>query len=331
MEKRRRARMNECLDQLKHLLLHISPNHRTKLEKADILEMTVAYLNQMQHPLLPSTSFDNNAIYQQSYVEGFTVAASACLTYLQNTLPPSEFAPQAQQFRNGLIQHLQSVMSNHVNASSEDAIPIPSHSVMSCLPRNFQMRSLLTDNYLASNYLSNMPYPRLSCVPYQSNISGSYSTPVLHTVVSAASQSNIRSMSKDLIPRPVAVNGAQTALSGFCDNHPEKCSGHSKLAKDDATKDKINGLEKVETIKDVKRSERNSCYTSIAYKDKQHFYQKISCWPNIVGGELGFRGCLVNYYIIQEVCGYYFLVFDGWKLQFLLLMLKSGSFSFLTF
>lgn len=57
MEKRRRARMNECLDQLKHLLLHISPNHRTKLEKADILEMTVAYLNQMQHPPSPSTSF----------------------------------------------------------------------------------------------------------------------------------------------------------------------------------------------------------------------------------------------------------------------------------
>nr|BAV82815.1 NADH dehydrogenase subunit 2 [Onchocerca volvulus] len=44
-----------------------------------------------------------------------------------------------------------------------------------------------------------------------------------------------------------------------------------------------------------------------------------------VGGELGFSSCLVNYYVIQEVCGYYFLVFDGWKLQFLLLMLKSGS------
>uniref|UniRef100_A0A1I9VY15 NADH dehydrogenase subunit 2 n=1 Tax=Onchocerca ochengi TaxID=42157 RepID=A0A1I9VY15_ONCOC len=44
-----------------------------------------------------------------------------------------------------------------------------------------------------------------------------------------------------------------------------------------------------------------------------------------VGGELGFGGYLVNYYVIQEVCGYYFLVFDGWKLQFLLLMLKSGS------
>nr|BAV82781.1 NADH dehydrogenase subunit 2 [Onchocerca flexuosa] len=43
------------------------------------------------------------------------------------------------------------------------------------------------------------------------------------------------------------------------------------------------------------------------------------------GSSMGFSGCLINYYVIQEVCGYYFLVFDNWKLQFLLLMLKSGS------
>ena len=36
-------------------------------------------------------------------------------------------------------------------------------------------------------------------------------------------------------------------------------------------------------------------------------------------------GCIVSYYVLQEVCGYYFLVFNNWKLQFLLLMLKSGS------
>nr|WGC93704.1 NADH dehydrogenase subunit 2 [Mansonella sp.] len=35
--------------------------------------------------------------------------------------------------------------------------------------------------------------------------------------------------------------------------------------------------------------------------------------------------CLINYYIIQEVSGYYFLLFDNWVLQFMVLMLKSGS------
>ncbi|KAL3994632.1 Helix-loop-helix DNA-binding domain family protein [Acanthocheilonema viteae] len=251
MEKRRRARMNECLDQLKHLLLHISPNHRTKLEKADILEMTVAYLNQMQHPPSPSTSFDNNAIYQQSYAEGFTVAASACLTYLQNILPPSEFAPQAQQFRIGLIRHLQSVMSSHVSGSGEDSAPIPSHSVASYLPTNFQARSSLAGRYLATNYLPNLPYLRTPCVA-QPNISELYRAPMLPTTISTPSQSNILSISKDLVPRSVAVVGAQPTLSGFCDNLRENCSRHSESATGSENKDKINGLEEVETRKDVK-------------------------------------------------------------------------------
>uniref|UniRef100_A0A915PXS8 BHLH domain-containing protein n=1 Tax=Setaria digitata TaxID=48799 RepID=A0A915PXS8_9BILA len=247
MEKRRRARMNECLDQLKHLLLHISPNHRTKLEKADILEMTVAYLNQMQHPPSPSTSFDNNAIYQQSYAEGFTVAASACLAYLQNTLPPSEFAPEAQQFRIGLIQHLQSVMSNHVNPPGEDPGSVPSQLVSSYRPANFQMRPSLASSYLASNYLSSLPYPQSLSVAYQRNMSGFYGTPSSSTPISVPSQTNIISTSKDLIPRPVAIVGAQTALSGFRTHRGEKHSRHLELAKGNETKEKLNELEGVGT------------------------------------------------------------------------------------
>lgn len=48
MEKRRRARINQCLSELKQLLLHMAPHQRSKLEKADILEMTVQYVNQLQ-------------------------------------------------------------------------------------------------------------------------------------------------------------------------------------------------------------------------------------------------------------------------------------------
>nr|BAV81413.1 NADH dehydrogenase subunit 2 [Litomosoides sigmodontis] len=39
---------------------------------------------------------------------------------------------------------------------------------------------------------------------------------------------------------------------------------------------------------------------------------------------VGSYNYLVSYYIVQEVCGYYFLVFDSWKLQFMFLMLKCG-------
>ncbi|XP_018571466.1 transcription factor HES-2-like [Anoplophora glabripennis] len=52
MEKKRRARINESLETLKKILLECNP-HRTdqknvKLEKADILEMTVRYLQHLK-------------------------------------------------------------------------------------------------------------------------------------------------------------------------------------------------------------------------------------------------------------------------------------------
>nr|ASS35191.1 NADH dehydrogenase subunit 2 [Thelazia callipaeda] len=36
-------------------------------------------------------------------------------------------------------------------------------------------------------------------------------------------------------------------------------------------------------------------------------------------------GALFNYFMIQEVSGYYFLLFGNWKMQFFFLLLKSGS------
>ncbi|XP_048879354.1 transcription factor HES-3-like [Brienomyrus brachyistius] len=50
MEKKRRARINECLDELKLLMETYYTNYirKRKLEKADILEMTVKHLRNLQ-------------------------------------------------------------------------------------------------------------------------------------------------------------------------------------------------------------------------------------------------------------------------------------------
>uniref|UniRef100_A0A8K9XZF1 Hes family bHLH transcription factor 3 n=1 Tax=Oncorhynchus mykiss TaxID=8022 RepID=A0A8K9XZF1_ONCMY len=50
MEKKRRARINKCLDQLKSLLenYYTSNIRKRKLEKADILELTVKHLRNLQ-------------------------------------------------------------------------------------------------------------------------------------------------------------------------------------------------------------------------------------------------------------------------------------------
>nr|WAP90819.1 NADH dehydrogenase subunit 2 [Neofoleyellides sp. XM-2022] len=37
-----------------------------------------------------------------------------------------------------------------------------------------------------------------------------------------------------------------------------------------------------------------------------------------------YYGSLVSYYIVQEVSGYYFLVFSSWKFQFVIIMIKAG-------
>ena len=74
MEKRRRDRINKSLNELKTILidaLRRDQNSCSKLEKADILEMTVAYLQSIQttvtsikniaaadiHPLLNSSAY----------------------------------------------------------------------------------------------------------------------------------------------------------------------------------------------------------------------------------------------------------------------------------
>uniref|UniRef100_A0A8D0H2D3 Hes family bHLH transcription factor 2 n=1 Tax=Sphenodon punctatus TaxID=8508 RepID=A0A8D0H2D3_SPHPU len=59
MEKRRRARINESLNQLKTLILPLigKDNSRySKLEKADILEMTVQFLKELPAPCAPWAS-----------------------------------------------------------------------------------------------------------------------------------------------------------------------------------------------------------------------------------------------------------------------------------
>ncbi|XP_020388526.1 transcription factor HES-2-like [Rhincodon typus] len=81
MEKRRRARINDSLNQLKTLILPLigkdSPRY-SKLEKADILEMTVRFLQD-----LPKTPLYDRL---DSYREGYR----ACLLQLGNLLPSSK-------------------------------------------------------------------------------------------------------------------------------------------------------------------------------------------------------------------------------------------------
>lgn len=78
MEKRRRARINNCLNDLKALILDAmkkDPARHSKLEKADILEMTVKHLESLQRQQVAlASATDPNVL--NKFRAGFTECAS---------------------------------------------------------------------------------------------------------------------------------------------------------------------------------------------------------------------------------------------------------------
>ncbi|KAF7637141.1 BHLH domain-containing protein [Meloidogyne graminicola] len=51
MEKKRRLRINNCFDKLKEILMHSESQQSSKLEKADILEKTIVFVEHLQQKL----------------------------------------------------------------------------------------------------------------------------------------------------------------------------------------------------------------------------------------------------------------------------------------
>ncbi|KAK3602743.1 hypothetical protein CHS0354_017195 [Potamilus streckersoni] len=92
MEKRRRQRINDCLVQLKTLVLQALKKDTTqysKLEKADILEMTVKHLKTIQRQQMAvAMATDPNVI--SKYRAGFSDCAGEIARYLDTVCGNSE-------------------------------------------------------------------------------------------------------------------------------------------------------------------------------------------------------------------------------------------------
>ncbi|GLV32392.1 hairy [Carabus blaptoides fortunei] len=77
MEKRRRARINNCLNELKALILDAmkkDPARHSKLEKADILEMTVKHLENLQRQQVAMSAATDPAVLNK-FRAGFSECA----------------------------------------------------------------------------------------------------------------------------------------------------------------------------------------------------------------------------------------------------------------
>lgn len=98
MEKRRRARINNCLNELKTLILDAmkkDPARHSKLEKADILEMTVKHLQNLQRQQIAMS-----AAADPSVVNKFRAGFSECASEV------GRFPGLDPIVRRRLLQHL---------------------------------------------------------------------------------------------------------------------------------------------------------------------------------------------------------------------------------
>lgn len=121
MEKRRRARINESLGQLKTLILDAlkkDSSRHSKLEKADILEMTVKHLRNLQRAQM-TAALNTDPSVLGKYRAGF----SECMNEVTRFLSTCEGV--TTEVRTRLLGHLASCMTqiNAMNYPTQHQIP----------------------------------------------------------------------------------------------------------------------------------------------------------------------------------------------------------------
>jgi len=85
LERQRRARINRCLDELKELVVAALQNEGenvSKLEKADILELTVRHLHHLQQDEAPDSPDAAPGSHSNRFEAGFSKCASEACHFL---------------------------------------------------------------------------------------------------------------------------------------------------------------------------------------------------------------------------------------------------------
>ncbi|XP_013857096.1 transcription factor HES-2 isoform X2 [Austrofundulus limnaeus] len=153
MEKRRRARINDSLNLLKSLILPLTGRDKSrysKLEKADILEMTVRFLSDIS----PINT-------KNSYREGY----KACLQRVSAQLPKTNLGPDACQRVNDFVHKSMSAHSTPTcqNCSAQSSGSFPQmHQKLLSLKSSFRSR---LDSQQSRSGAAADPYPEADPEP----------------------------------------------------------------------------------------------------------------------------------------------------------------------
>ncbi|CAJ1066214.1 hairy-related 8.2 [Xyrichtys novacula] len=119
IERKRRERINNCLDQLKETVIGAFRLDQSKLEKADILEMTVKHLQNIQSSKIHDSTLGVEA--QQKYSTGYI----QCMHEVHNMLLTCDWMDKTLGSR--LLNHLLKSLPRSTN--ERPLQPSPRHDV----------------------------------------------------------------------------------------------------------------------------------------------------------------------------------------------------------
>jgi len=125
MEKRRRARINQSLTELKTLILDAlnkDPSRHSKLEKADILEMTVRHLQNMQRQQMAAAISTDPSVLNK-YRAGFSECANEVSRYV------TRIDGVDNALRQRLISHLSNCVTSLNAAAAASSTPSYTNAV----------------------------------------------------------------------------------------------------------------------------------------------------------------------------------------------------------
>lgn len=156
LERKRRARINKCLDDLKDLMsecFQSNGDNTVKFEKADILEVTVQHLRKLKQQ--KEQIAQNNIAAQQSFRSGYIQAAnevSRCMA----SLPKVDV-----QFGTKLMTHL-GLRLSQLEAPQE--LPTAVNTPLTVTCSSSQVTAALYSP-VSSGYASDSDYSRASPAP----------------------------------------------------------------------------------------------------------------------------------------------------------------------
>ena len=139
LERKRRARINRCLDELKDLMvtaLQAEGENVAKLEKADILELTVRHLHTLRAARRLTLTPENT--YADRFRDGFTQCAQEVSTFLSTPVAaPVHPAAGAQLMRHlgGCLRRLEGPGTGQIN-NKIIASPVSSPKILENVPQN---------------------------------------------------------------------------------------------------------------------------------------------------------------------------------------------------